>query len=84
MSQSALQAFAASVGADPQLRQKLDAAAGLDDVVAIAESHGHTFSKSTLLRAHASAVAEAPEHVLESLNSWSDAVMHCFGASDKD
>jgi predicted ribosomally synthesized peptide with nif11-like leader len=84
VSQTALQAFAASVGADPQLRQKLDAAAGLDDVVAIAQAHGHSFSKATLLRAHASAVAGAPDHALESLNSWGDALMHCFGASDKD
>ena len=84
VSQSALQAFAASVGADPQLRQKLDAAAGLDDVLAIAESHGHTFSKSTLLRAHASAVASAPDHALERLNNWGDALMHCFGATAKD
>lgn len=84
MSQTALQAFAASVGSDPQLRQKLDAAAGLDDVVAIAETHGHTFSKATLLRAHAAAVATAPDHALESLNSWGDALMHCFGATDKD
>jgi predicted ribosomally synthesized peptide with nif11-like leader len=84
VSQSALQAFAASVGSDPQLRQKLDAATGLDDVVAIAGSHGHSFSKATLLRAHAAAVAAAPDHALESLNSWGDALMHCFGATDKD
>lgn len=84
VSQTALQAFAASVGADPQLRQKLDAAAGLDDVLAIAESHGHSFTKATLLRAHATAVAAAPDHALESLNSWADALMHCFGATDKD
>lgn len=84
MSLPALQAFASSVASDPQLRQKLDAASGLDDVVAIAETHGHTFSKATLLRAHAKAVAEAPDHRLEALNSWGDALMHCFGASDKD
>lgn len=84
MSETALQAFAASVGADPQLRQKLDAAAGLDDVVSIAESHGHNFSKATLLRAHAAAVAAAPDHALEAVNSWGDALMHCFGASDQD
>jgi predicted ribosomally synthesized peptide with nif11-like leader len=84
VSQTALEAFARSVGADPQLRQKLDAAAGLDDVVSIAQSHGHSFSKSTLLRAHAAAVAAAPDHALESVNSWGDALMHCFGASDQD
>lgn len=84
MSQTALQAFVASVGADPQLQQKLDAASGLDDVVAIAQAHGHSFSKATLLRAHAAAVAAAPDHALEGLNSWGDALMHCFGASDRD
>lgn len=80
----ALQAFASSVASDPQLRRKLDGASGLDDVVAIAETHGHSFSKATLLRAHAKAVSEAPDHRLEALNSWGDALMHCFGASDKD
>jgi predicted ribosomally synthesized peptide with nif11-like leader len=80
----ALQAFAASVGSDPQLQRKLEAAAGLDEVVAIAAAHGHTFNKSTLLRAHAEAVAKAPDHKLEALNSWGDALMHCFGASEND
>jgi predicted ribosomally synthesized peptide with nif11-like leader len=84
VSQSALEAFAASVGSDPQLRQKLNAVTGLDDVVAIAETHGHSFSKATLLRAHAAAVAAAPDHVLEAFNSWGDALMHCFGATDQD
>jgi len=49
----ALEAFAAKVGSDPQLRAKLDGAAGLDEVVAPAEAHGHAFSKATLLRAAA-------------------------------
>lgn len=80
----ALQTFASSVASDPQLRQKLDAASGLDDVVAIAQAHGHAFSKATLLRAHAKAVADAPDHRLEALNSWGDALMHCFGASAND
>ncbi len=84
VTQNALEAFARSVGADPQLRQKLDAAAGLDDVVSIAQSHGHSFSKATLLRAHAAAVAAAPDHALEAVNSWGDALMHCFGSSDRD
>jgi predicted ribosomally synthesized peptide with nif11-like leader len=84
VSQSALDAFAANVGSDPQLRQKLQAVAGLDDVLAIAESHGHSFSKSTLLKAHAAAVAAAPDHALEGLNSWGDALMHCFGVSNQD
>ena len=84
VSQSALDAFASSVGSDPQLRQKLNAVTGLDDVVAIAESHGHSFSKATLLRAHAAAISAAPDHALEPLNSWGDALMHCFGATEAD
>lgn len=84
MSLPALQAFASSVGSDPQLRQKLEKAHVLDDVVAIAKTHGHVFSKATLLRAHAKAVADAPDHSLEALNSWGDALMHCFGASEND
>ena len=80
----ALEAFAEGVRSDPQLRQKLNAATGLDDVVAIAQAQGHSFSKATLLRAHAKAVAAAPDHALEALNSWGDALMHCFGATDRD
>jgi predicted ribosomally synthesized peptide with nif11-like leader len=84
VSQSALDAFAASVGSDPLLRQKLHAVTGLDDVIAIAESHGHSFSKATLLKAHAAAINAAPDHALEPLNSWGDALIHCFGATEAD
>lgn len=84
VSQSALDAFAASVSSDPQLRQKLHGVTGLDDVITIAESHGHSFSKATLLKAHAAALAAAPDHALEKVNSWADALMHCFGATDRD
>ena len=84
MSHSALQAFLSSAAADGQLRQKLQAAAGVDDIVALASSHGHTFSKATLLKAHAAAISSAPEHRLEAINSWGDALMEAFGASDND
>ena len=84
MSLSALQAFVSSVSADGQLRQRLHAAAGLDDVVELASSHGHDFSKATLLKAHAASVSSAPDHQLEAINSWGDALMQTFGASDKD
>ena len=84
MSLSALQAFVSSAAADEQLRQKLHSAAGLDDVVDLANSHGHDFSKATLLKAHAAAISSAPDHALEAINSWGDALMHAFGASDKD
>ncbi len=84
MSLPALQAFVSSAATDEQLRLKLHAATGLDDVVDLASSHGHTFSKATLLKAHAEAISKAPDHALEAINSWGDALMHAFGASDKD
>jgi predicted ribosomally synthesized peptide with nif11-like leader len=84
VSQSALESFVAKVRADLTLRQKVEAATSIDAVVAIAQDHGENFSKTTLLRAHAAAVAAAPDHALEGLNSWGDALMHCFGASDQD
>ncbi len=84
MSLPALQAFVSSAAADEQLRQKLHAATGLDDVVDLASSHGHDFSKATLLKAHAEAISKAPDHALEAINSWGDALMYAFGASDKD
>ena len=84
MSLNALQAFVSSAAADEQLRQKLDAATGLNDVVDLANSHGHDFSKATLLKAHAEAIGKAPDHALEAINSWGDALIHAFGATDKD
>ena len=84
MTLSALKAFVSNVAADGQLREKLHAASGLDDIVALASRHGHDFSKSTLLKAHAAAVASAPDHSLEAINSWGDALMQAFGASDRD
>ncbi|MFM7548665.1 MAG: Nif11-like leader peptide family natural product precursor [Cyanobium sp.] len=84
MSLPALQAFVASAGTDEQLRAKLQSASGLDDVVTLARSHGHEVSKATLLKAHAQAVLSAPDHRLEAINNWGDALMHCFAASDHD
>lgn len=84
MTLPALQAFVSSAGADEQLRAKLQNATGLDDVVTLARSHGHELSKATVLKAHAQAVLAAPDHRLEAINSWGDALMHAFGASDKD
>jgi predicted ribosomally synthesized peptide with nif11-like leader len=81
---NALQAFVDSAASDDQLRHKLHAASGLDDVVDLASSQGHEFSKTTLLKAHAEAISKAPDHALEAINSWGDALMHAFGATDKD
>ena len=83
MSLSALRAFAASVTADDQLRNKLHAATGLDDVVTIAASHGHTVDKTVLLREHGKALATAQDHELASINSWGDALLHAFGSSEE-
>ena len=80
MSLPALQAFVSSAAADDALYSS-DA---LDVVVDLASSHGHDFSKATLLKAHAEAISKAPDHKLEAINSWGDALMHALGASDQD
>ena len=84
MSASSLEAFCARIAADADLRQKLDGAAGVDDIVAIAAAHGHEVDKTVLLREHAKALSNAHDHELAGINSWGDALMHCFGASDND
>ncbi|CAK6692797.1 Nif11-like leader peptide family natural product precursor [Synechococcus sp. CCY9201] len=84
MTLAALRSFTARLAADPALRDKVHAANGLDEVVAIAAEQGDTISKTTLLREQARAVAETPDHHLEGINSWADALMVCFGATDKD
>jgi len=81
MSLSALRSFAASVSADGQLRDKLHAATGVDDVLSIAASHGHSLDKTVLLREQAKALATAPDHQLAGINSWGDALLHAFGSS---
>jgi hypothetical protein len=83
MSLSALRSFAASVSADGQLRDKLHAAAGVDDVLSIAASHGHTLDKMVLLREQGKALAAAGDHQLSAINSWGDALLHAFGSSEE-
>ena len=80
MSVASLEAFCARIAADDELRNKVHAAAGVDDIVAIAAAHGHDVDKTVLLREHAKAVSNAPDHALKGINSWADALMHCFGA----
>ena len=80
MSIASLEAFCARVAADADLRSQVHAAAGVDDIVAIAATHGHDVDKTVLLREHARALSGAPDHVLAGINSWGDALMHCFGA----
>jgi predicted ribosomally synthesized peptide with nif11-like leader len=83
MSLSALRAFAASVSNDSQLRDKLHAATGVDDVVMLAAAHGHSVDKTLLLREQAKALASAHDHELEAVNSWGDALLHAFGSSEE-
>ena len=79
MSVASLQAFCSKVAADDALRSKVHAAAGVDDIVEIASAHGHALDKTVLLREHAKAISAAPDHALAGINSWGDALMHCFG-----
>lgn len=84
MSIASLEAFCARVAADDILHSQVHAAAGVDDIVAIAAAHGHDVDKTVLLRAHARAVSEASDQALAGINSWGDALMHCFGAEQAE
>jgi predicted ribosomally synthesized peptide with nif11-like leader len=77
-----LNAFLSQVSSDEALRSKLHAAAGFDDIVTLAAAHGHSLDKAEILRAET--LAKAPDHALSGINSWGDALMHCFGATDAD
>lgn len=83
MSLSALRSFAASVTADGQLRDKLHAATGVDDVLTIAAAHGHSLDKTVLLREQGKALAAGLDHELAVINSWGDALLHAFGSSEE-
>ncbi len=84
MSVADLKAFLAKVESDADLRQKFHAASGMDDIVDLAAAHGHSVDKASVLRAHGEALSSAGEHALKGINSWGDALMHCFGATDAD
>ena len=64
--------------------QPAEGPANADAVVGVAASHGHHFSKTVLLRQHAEALSQAHDHELEGISSWSDALMHCFGATEEE
>lgn len=83
MSLASLETFIAAVSSDEGLTHRLRSATHLDDVVQLAKEHGHDLSKPVLLKAHAEAISKAPDHALESINSWGDAILHCFGAADR-
>lgn len=84
MSLLSLEAFARAVSTDEALHSQVQAAAGVDQLLAIAQVHGHSLDKGVLLREHARAVAAAEDHELHRINSWGDALMHAFGATDRD
>lgn len=84
MSVASLKAFCASIATDEDLRGKVHAAAGVDDLVSIAAAHGHAVDKTVLLREHARAITAAPDHALTGINSWADALIHCFGAEEAE
>ena len=84
MSVADLQAFLSKVAGDESLRSKLQAAAGVDDIVTLASEHGHSVDKAAVLRAHGQALAGASDHQLSAINSWGDALMHAFGATEAD
>ena len=84
MSVADLKAFLSKVESDEALRQKLHAASGMDDIVDLAAAHGHNVDKASVLRAHGEALSSANDHQLKAINSWGDALMHCFGATEEE
>jgi len=83
VSLDAIKAFAALVHADSDLQAHVKGASSASEVVALAASRGHQFSKATLLREHAKAVHGADDSALEGIDSWGDALMHAFGAPER-
>ena len=74
MSVDAIKAFAALVHADSDLQAHVLGASSANEVVALAASRGHQFTKATLLREHAKAIHSADDHALEGINSWGEVV----------
>ena len=84
MSVADLKAFLSKVEDDEDLRQKLHAASGMDDIVDLAAAHGHSVDKASVMRAQGEALSSASDHELKAINSWGDALMHCFGAKEEE
>ena len=84
MSVADLQAFLGKVAKDEALRDRLHAASGLNAVVDLAAEHGHSIDKASVLRAHGQALSSASDQQLSGIDSWGDALMHAFGATDAD
>ncbi|MBM5791515.1 MAG: Nif11-like leader peptide family natural product precursor [Cyanobacteria bacterium M_surface_10_m1_298] len=79
-----LKAFLSKVGNNEAIRSRIHAATGVNDILDIASSHGFNLSKPAVIRAHAEALSQASDHQLERVNTWGDALMHCFGATEAD
>jgi predicted ribosomally synthesized peptide with nif11-like leader len=79
-----LKAFLSKVGHNEAIRSRIHAATGVNDILDIAESHGFSLSKPAVIRAHADALSKASDQQLERVNTWGDALMHCFGATEAD
>ena len=84
MSIADLQAFLGKVSKEEALRDQLHAATGLDAVISLAAQHGHNVDKPAVLRAHGQALASASDQQLSDINTWGDALMHAFDATDAD
>ena len=41
-------------------------------------------SEVIVLRAHGEALSSSSDHELKGINSWGDALMHCFGATEEE
>ena len=79
-----LRAFLSKVGNNQAIRDHIHAATGVDDILMIAEKHGFNLSKPAVLRAHGEALAQADDAQLQRVNTWGDALIHCFGVTDSD
>ena len=79
-----LRAFLSKVGNNQAIRDHIHAATGVDDILTIAEKHGFNLSKPAVLRAHGEALAQAEDAQLQRVNTWGDALIHCFGVTDSD
>jgi bacteriocin propeptide, TIGR03798 family len=84
MSVASLEAFCARIASDEVLHSQVQAAAGIDDIVAIAAAHGHSVDKTVLLWERARPITCAPDAALAGINSWGDALLHCFGAEQAE
>ena len=63
-----LKAFLSKVEDNEDLRQKLHAASGMDDIVDLAAAHCHSVDKASVMRAQGEALSSASDHELKAIN----------------